>query len=105
MPESRLVPAQRTKKAMISNEIAKISPFRGEMRPVTNGRFLVRSIRASISRSMYMLMAFAPPAANVPPTIVTTISQRLGQPLLATTMVGIVVIKSNSIMRGFVRAI
>jgi hypothetical protein len=54
---------------------------------------------------MYMLMAFAPPAAKVPPTIVTTISHRLGQPLLATTMVGIVVIKSNSIMRGFVNAI
>jgi hypothetical protein len=104
MPESRLVPAQRTKKATISSEMAKISPFRGEMSPVTKGRFFVRSIRASISRSMYILMAFAPPAARVPPTIVTTISHRLGHPSFATTMVGIVVISSNSIMRGFVRA-
>ncbi len=104
MPESRLVPAHRTRKATISREMAKTSPLRGEINPVTSGRFFVRSIRASISRSMYMLMAFAPPAARVPPTIVTTISHRLGQPLLATTMVGIVVMRSSSIMRGFVRA-
>ena len=38
----------------------------GDMTPVTSGRSLVRSISRSMSRSTYMLMALAPPAASVP---------------------------------------
>jgi hypothetical protein len=53
---------------------------------------------------MYMLMAFAPAAANHPPTNVQTISQTEGHPLCAKTMVGMVITKSNSTMRGFVNA-
>src|SRR5665213_1168339 len=51
-----------------------------------------------------MLNAFAPPAASVPPTRVTTMSHRLGKPFAATIIVGTVVTSSSSMMRGFVRA-
>ena len=74
------------------------------MAPVTSGRFWVRFIRASMSRSTYMLMALAPPAANVPPMTVATISQADGRPACATIIVGTVVTSSSSMMRGFVSA-
>jgi hypothetical protein len=51
-----------------------------------------------------MLMALAPPAASVPPINVTITSQVDGQPRSATTIVGTVVINSNSMMRGLVSA-
>ncbi len=57
-----------------------------------------------MSRSMNMLMAFAPPAASDPPTSVATISPMDGNPRWATTMVGSVVTKSSSTIRGLVRA-
>ena len=59
---------------------------------------------ASMSRSITMLKALAPPAASVPPTSVATMSQIEGQPSLATTIVGTVVTSSSSMIRGFVRA-
>ena len=46
----------------------------GVMAPVTSGRFFVRCISLSMSRSTTMLMALAPPAASAPPTRVATIS-------------------------------
>ena len=71
----------------------------GDERPVR-----VRFISASMSRSTYMLMALAPPAAKVPPMTVATISHTDGMPCSATTIVGTVVTSSSSMMRGFVRA-
>ena len=57
-----------------------------------------------MSRSMYMLIALAPPAASVPPISVTITSQVEGQPPSASTIVGTVVISSSSMIRGLVRA-
>jgi hypothetical protein len=74
------------------------------MTPVTSGRPCVRAIRASMSRSTYMLTALAPPAANVPPSSVTATSDHDGQPRSASTIVGTVVISSSSMMRGLVSA-
>ncbi len=74
------------------------------MAPVTSGRFLVRFMSRSMSRSTTMLMALAPPAASVPPTSVATISQTGGRPRCATTIVGTVVTSSSSMIRGLVRA-
>ena len=71
---------------------------------MTSGRFCVRFISLSMSRSTYMLMALAPPAASVPPMTVATISHTDGRPRSATTMVGTVVTSSSSMMRGLVRA-
>jgi hypothetical protein len=53
---------------------------------------------------MYMLIAFAPPAANEPPINVIKMRLNAGQPPSATTIVGTVVISNNSMIRGFVRA-
>ena len=72
--------------------------------PVTSGRPLVRSIKASMSRSTYMLMALAPPADSVPPTTVANISQSEGIPRSATIIVGTVLTNRSSMMRGLVRA-
>jgi hypothetical protein len=71
---------------------------------VTSGRFCVRFMMRSMSRSTYMLMALAPPAAMVPPMTVAAISQSDGRPFAATTIVGTVVTSSSSMMRGFVSA-
>ena len=57
-----------------------------------------------MSRSRYMLAALAPPADRVPPTRVATTSHSEGHPPAATTMVGTVVTRSSSIIRGLVRA-
>ena len=57
-----------------------------------------------MSRSTYMLMALAPPAASVPPSTVQTISHSGGMPCSATTIVGTVVTSSSSMIRGFVSA-
>ena len=74
------------------------------MAPVTRGRFLVRCMSLSMSRSMNMLMALAPPAASAPPSRVAPISHTGGRPRWATIMVGSVVISSSSMMRGLVSA-
>ncbi len=74
------------------------------MAPVTRGRFLVRSISRSMSRSTYMLMALAPPAAKVPPSTVQTMSQTGGRPRSATIIVGTVVTRRSSMILGFVSA-
>ena len=71
---------------------------------MTSGRSCVRFISLSMSRSTYMLMALAPPAASVPPMTVATISHTDGMPRSATTIVGTVVTSSSSMMRGLVSA-
>ena len=81
-----------------------MSAFFGAISPVTKGLFFVRSIKASMSRSINMLMALAPPAAKDPPTKVIAINHTDGQPPAATTIVGTVVISNNSMIRGFVNA-
>ncbi len=97
MPQSRA-------NATTSSPMAKVSAARGDMAPVTSGRPLVRSISRSMSRSTTMLMALAPPAARVPPATVQTISQSDGSPRSATIIVGTVVTRSSSMIRGFVSA-
>ncbi len=72
------------------------------MRPLAMGRLRVRSMIRSMSRSTYMLMALAPPAANVPPITVAAISHSDGRPRSATIIVGTVVTSSSSMMRGLV---
>ena len=57
-----------------------------------------------MSRSTYMLMALAPPAASAPPMTVATISHSGGMPCSATTIVGTVVTSSSSMIRGLVSA-
>ena len=84
--------------------MAKVSAARGVIAPVTRGRPLVRSISRSMSRSTYMLMALAPPAARVPPSTVHTISQSDGQAPLGHDHVGTVVTSSSSMIRGLVSA-
>ena len=91
-------------KAATSSDSAKTSAAVGVIAPVTSGRFLVRFIRRSMSRSTTMLMALAPPAASAPPASVATISHSGGRPRWATTMVGNVVTSSSSMIRGLVRA-
>jgi hypothetical protein len=49
-------------------------------------------------------MAFAPPAASAPPTSVVTMRRNGGTPSWARTMVGSVVMRSSSTMRGLVSA-
>ena len=83
---------------------AKVSAERGSITPAAIGRLLVRSITLSMSRSTYMLMALAPPAAKVPPITVAAMSHGDGRPRSATIMVGTVVTRSSSMMRGLVSA-
>lgn len=84
--------------------MANTSAAVGVTMPVTSGRLRVRSMTASMSRSTYMLMALAPPAARVPPITVATINHNDGMPRSATIMVGTVVTSNNSMIRGLVRA-
>ncbi len=84
--------------------MAKTRALRGVTAPVTSGRFEVRCMSLSMSRSMNMLMALAPPAARAPPSRVAAISHTGGMPRWATIMVGSVVISRSSMMRGLVSA-
>src|SRR5436190_735858 len=84
--------------------MANVRAALGVISPVTRGRLAVLLMTASMSRSTYMLMALAPPAARAPPTSVATIRPTAGMPLLATTIVGRVVTRSSSMMRGLVSA-
>ena len=102
--ESRFTASHSSTNAATSRHSAKTSAAVGVMAPVTSGRFLVRFIRRSMSRSTTMFMALAPPAASAPPTSVATINQTGGRPRWATTMVGSVVTSRSSMMRGLVRA-
>ena len=48
--------------ALVDNRTPNASTSRGCIRPLGIGRNRVRDIRSSMSRSMYMFTAFAPPA-------------------------------------------
>ena len=102
--ESRFTANHSSTKAATSSVNAKTNAAVGVMAPVTRGRFLVRFMRRSMSRSTTMLMAFAPPAASAPPAKVATMSQTGGRPRRATTMVGRVVTSSSSMILGLVNA-
>jgi hypothetical protein len=95
---------QSSTKATTSRATANSRAWPGSISPVTSGRPRVRVITLSMSRSAYMLMALAPPAARAPPTRVATTSHTGGSPRAATTMVGRVVTSSSSMIRGLVRA-
>ena len=102
--ESRLTRVQSSTKATISSPMAKMRAALGVISPVTSGLLAVRFISASMSRSTYMLMALAPPAAAEPPTSVASTSQPEGRPRAATTIVGTVVTSRSSMIRGLVSA-
>ncbi len=83
---------------------ANVRAPRGDTSPVTSGRFSVRCMCASMSRSRYMLKAAAEPALSDPPMTVAKISQRSGSPRAARIITGTVVTSSSSSTRGFVSA-
>ena len=102
--ESRLTASHSSTNAATSSDKANTSAAFGVMAPVTRGRFLVRFISRSMSRSTYMLIALAPPAARAPPANVAAINHTGGRPRWATTMVGSVVTNRSSMIRGLVKA-
>ena len=102
--ERRLTRPQSSTKATTSSTHGEDERGGGRTAPVTSGRFRVRCMTLSMSRSTYMLMALAPPAARVPPTRVATIRLSRGSPRWATIIVGSVVTSSSSMMRGLVSA-
>ena len=65
---------------------AKMVAARGVISPVTSGRFSVRRIFASMSRSAMQLKTEAEAAAAAPPISVATTSQRFGRPRSARNM-------------------
>ena len=75
-----------------------------------SGRRRVRVISRSMSRSRYWLIAFAEPAASVPQTSVQKASRNHsgaaipGSSRVASTIAGIVVTSSSSMIRGLVSA-
>ncbi len=75
----------------------------GEIWWAGSGRLRVLRITSSMSRSRYMLIALAAPAASEPPTRVASTSQSEGTPPSASTIAGTVVMSSNTMIRGFVR--
>ena len=99
-----LTSSHNSTKAAASRTTAKTRALAGSTAPVTNGRPCVRFMMRSMSRSTYMLMALAPPAARLPPTSVASTSHPDGIPRSATTIVGTVVTSKSSMMRGLVSA-
>ncbi len=79
-----------------------MSAFSGAMRWLGRGRDRVRRMIRSMSRSKNWFIAFAPPAASVPPNSVAATSQGDGKRPAARTIVGTVVMSSSTMMRGFV---
>ena len=102
--DSRLTSRHSSTNATTSRLRAKTRAAGGLTAPVTRGRFWVRCISRSMSRSTYMLMALAPPAARVPPTQGGHHQPTDGRPRWATIIVGSVVTSSSSMIRGLVRA-
>ena len=90
------------KVAVVAHSTPNASTASGRIRPLGIGRSRVRDIRSSMSRSMYMLTALAPPAMRYPPMNTATTSCQLGLP--ATYIGAIVVTSSSEMMRGFVSA-
>ncbi len=62
MADSGLTRTQNQAVEPTARAVAKTRHSRGLTMPVIRGRWDVRSISASMSRSMYMLKAAAPPA-------------------------------------------
>ena len=95
----------------------KISAKRGVACPKGIGRFIVRRMCGSISASYHMLMAFEPPADNVPPTKVTRATVKVSPHVLVTSrvpyrarvswtrMAHSAVICSRTITRNFINCI
>ena len=73
-----------------------------ETRPVATGRFRVRSISRSMSRSTTWFSTAPPPDAQARPTSVATSSSMGGRPFAAHTMAPAVVTSTSSVMLGFV---
>src|SRR4051812_18570619 len=82
----------------------KTSAAAGDTTPDGIGRFRVRDISRSMSRSYQQLNVLAAPAANIPPTIVAATRRQEGQPSAASIIAGRVVTSSSSTSFGLVRA-
>jgi hypothetical protein len=96
--------------AITPRTIPKTTACSGSTAWAGSGRRRVRVMRRSMSRSRYWLMAFALPAARVPPTSVQATSQPQstqstpGRSRVARTIAGTVVMRRSSMIRGLVRA-
>ena len=106
---ARIAASTFTVRARKANETApSTNPNRKACSGVTwwrgRGRCRVRRMIWSMSRSRYMLIALAEPAASVPPIKVASISQTDGTPAAASIIAGTVVMRSSTMMRGFVSA-
>ena len=90
--------------ATAPSTIPKVSACCGCTRPLGIGRFLVRVINASMSRSRYMLMAAEDADASAPPSMVQKIRTGDGQPPTAIIIAVSVVNSSSDMTFGLVSA-
>src|SRR6266446_5705106 len=75
----------------------------GSMRPVGSGRFIVRGISASVSRSRYMFKTFAAATARIVPSTVNRAVRNDGRSGASQSPVAVV--KTTSVvMRGLIRS-
>ena len=94
----------------IARTIPNTSARSGSTSWAGSGRRRVRVINWSMSRSRYWLIAFAAPAASVPPrsvqkTMIPQFAQFTpGRSRVARTIAGTVVTSRSSMIRGFVSA-
>jgi hypothetical protein len=96
------VKAAKILRDIIEIMVAKINPLFLDILPVAIGRFAVRFISKSDLASITMLYAFAPPAANVPPTKHQIVNAKSGTPSLAKNKAGSVVTSRSSTTRNFI---
>jgi hypothetical protein len=80
-------------KAATPRTTPKTSPAAGDTRPLATGRFAVRCIARSMSRSITWLIAPAPPAESAPPRQVSPTRASDGSP---ATYIVVTVVKSSS---------
>ncbi len=94
--------ASRITAAITFSAMPKVVAAATETRPVATGRFRVRSISRSMSRSTTWFSTAPPPDAQARPTRVATVSPIGGRPPAAHTMAPAVVTSTSSVMLGFV---
>ena len=101
---SGVVEAHRIASDAAARTPPKTSAAVGETTPAGMGRFRVRDISRSMSRSYQQLTMLAAPAANMPPIIVAATRRQEGQPSAASIIAGSVVTSSSSTSLGLVSA-
>src|SRR5699024_2052705 len=96
-----LVWTQNHTNAKICNRIPNTNAVDGGTVPAGMGRFTVRSIIASVSRSYHMLTAAAPPAAADNPITITNRDQGSRKAPRATIAPHRAVNTNRAVIRGF----